>query len=84
MSELSIELEWNLQEEVLKPDLFSKNHKIEINGNLGLICSNNFPTNKRATINLRNFLIIFFFNSCYFLFLPRADYSSHSFFISFP
>ena len=31
MSELSIELEWNLQEEVLKPDVFSKNHKIVIN-----------------------------------------------------
>ncbi len=31
MSDLSISLEWNLQEEELKPDVFSKNHKIEIN-----------------------------------------------------
>jgi len=34
MSELSIDLEWNLQEEELKPDVFSKNHKIEINDNI--------------------------------------------------
>ena len=34
MSELSINLEWNLQEEELKPDVFSKNHKIEINDNI--------------------------------------------------
>ena len=34
MSELSIELEWKLQEEFLKPDVFSKNHKIHINGNI--------------------------------------------------
>ena len=33
MSDLSISLEWNLQEEYLKPDIFSKNHKIEINDN---------------------------------------------------
>jgi organic hydroperoxide reductase OsmC/OhrA len=33
MSDLSINLEWNLQEEELKPDVFSKNHKIEINDN---------------------------------------------------
>lgn len=31
MSELSISLEWNLQEKELKPDDFSKNHKIKIN-----------------------------------------------------
>ena len=31
MSELSISLEWNLQEKELKPDIFSKNHKIIIN-----------------------------------------------------
>ena len=34
MSELSISLEWNLQEKELKPDIFSKNHKIEINDNI--------------------------------------------------
>ena len=34
MSELSINLEWNLQEEELKPDIFSKNHKIVINDNV--------------------------------------------------
>ena len=34
MSELSISLEWNLQEEMLKPESFSKNHKIEINDNI--------------------------------------------------
>ena len=34
MSELSISLEWNLQEDDLKPDYFSKNHKIQINDNL--------------------------------------------------
>ena len=33
MSKLSISLEWFLQEEELKPDVFSKNHKIEINNN---------------------------------------------------
>ena len=33
MSDLSISLEWNLQEEELKADTFSKNHKIEINDN---------------------------------------------------
>ena len=33
MSELSISLEWNLQEDELKPESFSKNHKIEINNN---------------------------------------------------
>ena len=33
MSELSISLEWFLQENELKPDVFSKNHKIEINDN---------------------------------------------------
>ena len=31
MSDLSISLEWNLQEEELKADVFSKNHKIKIN-----------------------------------------------------
>ena len=31
MSELSISLEWNLQEETLIPDNFSKSHKININ-----------------------------------------------------
>ena len=31
MSKLSISLEWFLQEDELKPDVFSKNHKIEIN-----------------------------------------------------
>ena len=34
MSELSISLEWNLQEEMLKSESFSKNHKIEINDNI--------------------------------------------------
>ena len=34
MSELSISLEWKLQEESLKPEVFSKNHKIEINDNI--------------------------------------------------
>ena len=34
MSELSIILEWFLQENELKPDTFSKNHKIKINNNL--------------------------------------------------
>ncbi len=34
MSELSISLEWKLQEEVLKTESFSKNHKIEINENI--------------------------------------------------
>ena len=34
MSDLSISLEWCLQENVLKPDTFSKNHKIIINNNL--------------------------------------------------
>ena len=33
MSDLSISLEWNLQEKELKADIFSKNHKIEINDN---------------------------------------------------
>ena len=33
MSKLSISLEWFLQEDILKPDVFSKNHKIEINNN---------------------------------------------------
>ena len=33
MGDLSISLEWVLQEDVLKPDAFSKNHKIEINNN---------------------------------------------------
>ena len=28
MNELSINIEWNLQEESLKPETFSKNHKI--------------------------------------------------------
>ena len=34
MSELSIDLERNLQEKELKPEFFSKNHKIEINDNI--------------------------------------------------
>ena len=34
MSELSIDLEWNLQEKELKLEFFSKNHKIEINDNI--------------------------------------------------
>ena len=34
MNELSITLEWNLHEDELKPDVFSKNHKIQINNNL--------------------------------------------------
>ena len=34
MSELSISLEWNLQEESLIPDKFSKSHSININNNL--------------------------------------------------
>jgi len=34
MSELSISLEWKLQEEMLKPEEFSKKHKIEINDNI--------------------------------------------------
>ena len=34
MSELSINIEWNLQEESLKPETFSKNHKIYINDNI--------------------------------------------------
>jgi organic hydroperoxide reductase OsmC/OhrA len=34
MSELFITLEWNLQEKELKPDIFSKNHKITINDNV--------------------------------------------------
>ena len=33
MSNLSVSLEWALQEEELKPDVFSKNHKIFINNN---------------------------------------------------
>ena len=34
MSELSISLEWNIQEDTLIPDQFSKNHKIIINDNV--------------------------------------------------
>jgi len=34
MSELSISLEWILQEKELKPESFSKNHKILINDNI--------------------------------------------------
>ncbi len=34
MSDLSISLEWFLQENKLKPDTFSKNHKIIINSNI--------------------------------------------------
>ena len=34
MSELSINIEWNLQEESLKPETFSKNHKIYINDSI--------------------------------------------------
>ena len=34
MSDLSISLEWFLQENELKPDIFSKNHKIIINNNI--------------------------------------------------
>ena len=34
MSELSISLEWKLQEEALMPEAFSKNHKIEINNKI--------------------------------------------------
>ena len=34
MNELSINIEWNLQEEALKPETFSKNHKIYINDNI--------------------------------------------------
>ena len=34
MSELSISLEWNLQEDSLMPEQFSKNHKIIINDNV--------------------------------------------------
>ena len=34
MNELSINIEWNLQEESLKPETFSKNHKIYINDNI--------------------------------------------------
>ena len=34
MSELSISLEWILQEESLIPDKFSKSHTININNNL--------------------------------------------------
>ena len=34
MSTLSIHLEWYLQEEKLEKDIFSKNHKIEINDNI--------------------------------------------------
>ncbi len=34
MSELSISLQWFLKEDELKPDAFSKNHKIEINSNI--------------------------------------------------
>ena len=34
MNELSINIEWNLQEESLKPETFSKNHKIYINANI--------------------------------------------------
>ena len=34
MSELSISLEWSLQEESLIPDKFSKSHTININNNL--------------------------------------------------
>ena len=33
MSDLSISVEWTLQEEELKPGIFSKNHKIKINDN---------------------------------------------------
>ena len=34
MNELSINIEWNLQEESLKPETFSKNHKIYIKDNI--------------------------------------------------
>ena len=34
MNELSINIEWNLQEESLNPETFSKNHKIYINDNI--------------------------------------------------
>ena len=34
MSDLSISLEWYLQENELKPETFSKNHKIIINNNI--------------------------------------------------
>lgn len=34
------------------------NAKAEINGNFGLIFSNNFPTNSLVAINLKNFLIM--------------------------
>ena len=34
MNELSINIEWNLQEQSLKPETFSKNHKIYINDNI--------------------------------------------------
>ena len=34
MSELSINIEWNLHEDSLKPETFSKNHKIYINDNI--------------------------------------------------
>ena len=34
MNELSISLQWVLQEDELKPEAFSKNHKIQINNNL--------------------------------------------------
>ena len=34
MGDLSINLEWNLQEKLLNPEDLSKNHKIEINDNI--------------------------------------------------
>ena len=34
MNDLSINLEWILQEDELKPETFSKNHKININDNI--------------------------------------------------
>ena len=34
MSELSINIEWNLKEESFEPETFSKNHKIYINDNI--------------------------------------------------
>ena len=46
--------------------------RIEIIGNFGFICSNNFPTKSRVAINLKNFLIMlvtliltFFLNQVY-------------------
>ena len=56
MSELSINLEWNLQEKMLKPKAFSKNHKIEINDNIFNAGSASEYGGKENEINPEQFL----------------------------